>query len=202
MDAQPDPEKPAPVRDRILASARSILEHEGFKSLSTRSVANLAGCSIGTIYNHFRDFDDVVLHLNAETITRLSEALDTAAKEPPSLRPAALVDAYFDFLEMHEASWSALFQHYPPPGYELPEWYRETITSTVRKVIDALQELATDISPSERDGLVVALWSGLHGLASLDRQSKLATVTPAASARELGHILVRSALKGAGWDGK
>jgi AcrR family transcriptional regulator len=202
MDARPDPEKSAPVRERILASARSILEEEGFKALSTRSVANLAGCSIGTIYNHFHDFDDVVLHLNAGTVTSLSEALEVAARQPPSSRPKALVDAYFDFLEQHEASWSALFQHYPPPGYELPEWYRETIAGTVRKVIDALQDLATGISAPEREGLVVALWSGLHGLASLDRQSKLSTVTPAASARELGHILVRSALKGAGWDGK
>jgi AcrR family transcriptional regulator len=202
MDATSAAEKPAPIRERILCAARAMLEEEGFAALSTRSVAARAGCSIGTIYNHFRDFDDVVLHLNAETVGWLSAALDVATDQPAASRPAALVDAYFDFLEAHELSWSALFQHYLPVGYELPEWYREVIASTVRKVIEALQDLAADVSPAEREGLVVALWSGLHGLASLDRQSKLSTVTPGASARGLSHILVRSALRGAGWNGK
>ena len=67
--------KPVSTRERILESARAILVEEGFRALSTRAVATRAGCSIGTIYNHFRDFDDVVLHLNAETLTQLGEAL-------------------------------------------------------------------------------------------------------------------------------
>lgn len=194
--------KPVSTRERILESARAILVEEGFRALSTRAVATRAGCSIGTIYNHFRDFDDVVLHLNAETLTQLGEALAAAAKNPPAKRPSALVDAYFDFVEANEASWSALFQHYPPPGYDLPDWYRATIESVVRGAIGALDELLAGTPDEERDGLVIALWSGLHGLASLDRQSKLATVTPGASARTLGHLLVSSALRGAGWTGR
>lgn len=190
---------PSPVRERILASARTLLEEDGFRALSTRTVAARAGCSIGTIYNYFRDFDDVVLHLNAETVTWLVDALADAAQVATADRPAALVDAYFDFLEAHEASWGALFQHYPPPGYELPAWYQAVVGRAVRTVIDALQALAPDMSPGEREGLVIALWAGLHGLASLDRQSKLSTVANGAQARQLGHVLVRSALKGAGW---
>lgn len=190
-----------PVRERILAAARALLEEDGFHALSTRSVATRANCSIGTIYNYFRDFDDVVLHLNAETVEGLRSALAEVAAVPMEKRPAALVDAYFDFVEAHEASWGALFQHFPPAGYALPQWYHAVIERTVRLVIDALQDLVGTMAAPEREGLVIALWSGLHGLASLDRQSKLATVRADASARNLGHILVTTALRGAGWKG-
>lgn len=193
--------KPAPVRDRILGAARMLLEEGGFQALSTRGVATSAGCSIGTIYNHFHDFDDVVLHLNAETVEQLRGALSEAAASPAAVRAAALVDAYFDFVEAHQTAWDALFQHYPPPAYELPDWYRAVIGETVRLVIDALQDLAAAMPAPEREGLMIALWSGLHGLASLDRQSKLTTVHKGATARALGHVLVRTALKGAGWNG-
>jgi AcrR family transcriptional regulator len=189
------------MRQRILDAARDILLSEGFRGLSIRTISASVGCSVGTIYNYFADFDDVVLHLNAETISRLDEVLRAACAEPPVRRPAALVDAYFDFLHANDAAWRALFEHHVDAGYTLPGWYRSVIDMTVAHVVEAFGPLLPDMGQADRAELIVGLWAGLHGLASLDREGKLATVATGGSARATGHLLVKTALRGAGWRG-
>jgi AcrR family transcriptional regulator len=189
------------MRQRILDAARDILLSEGFRGLSIRTISASVGCSVGTIYNYFSDFDDVVLHLNAETIRALDEVLRAACAEPPVRHPAALVDAYFDFLHANDAAWRALFEHHVDAGYTLPGWYRSVIDMTVAHVVEAFGPLLPDMGQADRAELIVGLWAGLHGLASLDREGKLATVATGGSARATGHLLVKTALRGAGWRG-
>ena len=49
------------TRQRILDAARDIVLAQGFRGLSIRTIATAVDCSVGTIYNYFADFDDVVL---------------------------------------------------------------------------------------------------------------------------------------------
>lgn len=188
------------TRERILAAAREIILSQGFRGLSIRTISTAVGCSVGTIYNYFADFDDVVLHLNAETIARLDEVLQAAVASPLLWQPSSLVDAYFDFLEENDAAWRALFEHHLPRDYRLPDWYREGVDTLVAHVVEAFAPLLPQLSREQCAELIVGLWASLHGLASLDREDKLSTVSTGSSARAIGQFLVRTALRGAGSD--
>ncbi|GLS22306.1 TetR family transcriptional regulator [Labrys miyagiensis] len=186
------------TRQRILDAARDIIQQQGFRGLSIRTIASAVNCSVGTIYNHFCDFDDIVLHLNAETIARLDAVLEEAVFGQPDWRPSALVDVYFDFLELNNAAWRALFEHHLPRDYRVPDWYREGVDTLVGHVVAAFAPLLPHLSREDCAELIVGLWAGLHGLASLDQEDKLSTVSVGSSARKVGQMLVRTALRGAG----
>lgn len=186
-------------RDGLVVAARRIVRDHGFKQLTIRRVAEEFGCSVGTIYNSVADFDDLVLRMNVETIVLLDAAMTPALCAPLQERPAAIVEAYFDFVASHDALWSALFEHHMPVETVLPDWYRAALDGVVARVCHGLAEGL----PADRGQvvahLVVALWAALHGLSGLGREDRLSTVVANSSARALGHLLVSNALKGAGW---
>lgn len=49
------------MKGYFLEATREILKGEGLKAISARSVAERAGYSFATIYNYFRDINDLVL---------------------------------------------------------------------------------------------------------------------------------------------
>jgi AcrR family transcriptional regulator len=193
--AQASAEPVESMREALLAAATGVLEGEGFDRLSVRSVAAAAGCSIGTVYNYFADFDELVLHLNAETVKRLAAAMTAAAARRPQHVPRALVDSYFDFLEAEPRRWQAMFQLYPPKTYRLPAWYRRAVEAAVAAIAAALLPSLGAVAPRRRRDLIVSLWAALHGLSMLDQQGKLSTVAGAPPARSLAHLLVAAALR-------
>src|SRR3954453_24214577 len=48
------------VRARLVAAAQGVLQREGLPAVTVRRVAAEAGLSVGVLYNHFRDADDLV----------------------------------------------------------------------------------------------------------------------------------------------
>jgi AcrR family transcriptional regulator len=54
-----------------LDAARRITEREGLRGLRARQIARDIGYTIGTLYNLFEDLDDLILHLNGETLDAL-----------------------------------------------------------------------------------------------------------------------------------
>ena len=54
-----------------LDAAESIVREDGFPALTARKVAARIGYTAGTLYNIFRNQDDLIIHLNARTLGRL-----------------------------------------------------------------------------------------------------------------------------------
>lgn len=50
----------APRRVKLVAATKELLLSSGINAPSTKRVAELAGVSVGTIYNHFIDIDDLI----------------------------------------------------------------------------------------------------------------------------------------------
>src|ERR1700759_1039476 len=59
----------------MIETARTIISAKGLRSLKVRDVAEAAGCSIGSVYNEFGDFDGLILTVNRETVLALSARL-------------------------------------------------------------------------------------------------------------------------------
>lgn len=176
-----------------LAAASQIATEEGLRGVTVRRVAERIGYAPGTIYNLFDNLDDLIVQVNGETLARLGAELATAGQGEPRLRARHLTDAYFDFIERAPRLWAMLFEHRLPERVLLPEWYRDALDALVDRVATALEPSMLDLPPSERRRAVVAMWAGLHGIATLAVSRKLELVG-AFSPRELGHLVVGSIL--------
>lgn len=69
-----------PTRDELLDAAERVIRREGLGGATTRAIAFEAGCSEGSLYNHFSDKGDLIAEVMA---TRLP-AFIQAAKELPA----------------------------------------------------------------------------------------------------------------------
>lgn len=65
--------------DAIIEAAARILEEQGHGSFTTNAVADLAGTSIGTLYQYFPDKDALLGALIARETSRLVEDVETAS---------------------------------------------------------------------------------------------------------------------------
>ena len=63
------------VRAEILVAAERLAIERGFGGVTTKEVARAAGCSEGSIYNHFRDRSDLLAQVVAARVIAVSQSL-------------------------------------------------------------------------------------------------------------------------------
>jgi len=51
------------LRQRILEAAEQVIRANGLARTTTKDIAHIAGCSEGSLYNHFRSKEDLFLHV-------------------------------------------------------------------------------------------------------------------------------------------
>lgn len=150
MPRQPDPE----LEQRILAAASRLWARGGEKSLTMRAVAKAAGTTTPTVYERYRDREDIRRALRLKTRRELFAALT---------RTETLHDAIARQLEFamdHTHAYEVLFDgvgkppslHEPWPSFNL---MRERLG----------RELGGN--PREHNRLMLAIWSLMHGTAML-----------------------------------
>jgi AcrR family transcriptional regulator len=91
--------------DAILDAAEQTLADQGIHEASMSAIAARAGVSVGTLYNHFHDRNDLVLALfrvrREAFLTSIDAALAASAKLPFRDQLAALVGGMLRYLEAH-----------------------------------------------------------------------------------------------------
>lgn len=161
-----------------LDAAESIIRDDGFPALTARRVATRIGYAPGTLYNVFRNQDELILHLNARTLERLDAELRAVplvgATEPDI---AALATAYVGFIAGNAELWQVLFDHRIAGGDDLPEWYQAQIDRMMALVEQALTPLFPSPDREARRDSARLLWSAIHGVCSLAVGGKLGVVT-------------------------
>ena len=157
-----------------LAAAREIAEKEGLRALTARRIAREIGYTIGTLYNLFDNFDDLIVHLNGTTLDTLYEAVaGQRLDEEPEAALRALARAYIRFTNDHPNLWSMLFEPSAPHGEQLPDWYHEKVRGLLGLAEQALASLFPAGQEERRHHSARVLWSGLHGICSLARAGAL-----------------------------
>ena len=169
------------VRTLALKAAREVAAAEGWRGLTARKVATRIGYSVGTLYNVFRDLDDMIIAVNGETLDALFLDLQTArtakTTEAPEEALRALAEAYVAFIDRHPNLWDILFEHRLPPGRKLPSWYDEKLARLLGLLEQAIAPLFGDADRAERGRAARVLWCAMHGICSLARSGKLGIVS-------------------------
>jgi AcrR family transcriptional regulator len=145
-----DPE----LEQRILGAASRLWARGGEKSLTMRAVAKAAGTTTPTVYERYRDRDDILLALRLKTRSELFAKLS---------RTRTLHDAIHSYLKFaldNPHAYEVLFDgvgkppslHEPWPSFNL-----------MRERLAALLHCA----PRQQNRLMLAIWSVMHGSAML-----------------------------------
>lgn len=149
--------------------ASRIVEQEGFQALTARKVAAGIGYTVGTLYHIFRNFDDLVLHVNGRTLDEMGSRIASQARKrrKPDARIRAMAEHYVKFATDHPNRWRLVFEHQSPPGHQEPEQVKQRRDAMFELVAENLRALAPQRAASEITHTATALWSGIHGICIL-----------------------------------
>lgn len=181
----------------VLATGRVIIMKGGISALGARRIAREIGYTVGTLYNIFEDFDDIILQINGETLDELNRQFEN--KFSPGKDTVStilnLTDIYLDFIDQNLRLWQTIFEYNWREGQrDLPAWYQEKIDRLFAWVENALEDLTgSDSLSGSRSARV--LWAGVHGICILNLTGKLAHVDQD-SARDMVRTLVINFLHG------
>jgi len=150
LPRRPDPE----LEQHILDAASRLWARGGEKALTMRAVAKAAGTTTPTVYERYRDRDDILRALRLKTRHDLFAALSRTR----TLRQA--VQRQLEFALEHSYAYEVLFDgvakppslHEPWPSFNL---MRERIANRLGG------------TPREHTRIMLAIWSMMHGAAML-----------------------------------
>lgn len=150
MPRQADPQ----LEQRILDAACRLWSRGGEKALTMRGVAKAASTTTPTLYERYRDRDDILRSLRIRTRSELFAALSRTR----SLTQAC--QRYLEFALEHRHAYEVLFD-----GFAQPPSLHEPWPSFNLMRLRLAQRLGGD--PRKHTRLMLSLWSLLHGTAML-----------------------------------
>jgi len=183
------------IQNMAINAAAKIVETEGFQSLTARKVASKIGYTVGTLYHVFRNFDDLVIHMNAQTIDEMAVLIQkkVGKKRNPETRIRIMAAVYVDYATEHPDRWRLVFEHQAPRGVPTPELMKLRRDVMFEMVAENLRELSPNHIPQEVAHTATVLWSGIHGICILALTGKL-YLGGAFSMAKLVDTLIDSAL--------
>ncbi len=165
------------IQAMALRAGTELLDQGGMSAVSARKIALHIDYTVGTLYLVFENLDDILLHLNYQTLQHLYDELikRVPQKLSPLQRLKALAAAYVWFAQQYENRWRMVYEHNSLIQSELADKYRQLSQSLLLLVEQELTKLAMQ-NHVELDNIVRearALWGGVHGICILSLNDKL-----------------------------
>lgn len=173
------------MRGRILDTALEIIIDEGFDSLSVRKIASKIGVTATTIYNYYKNKDELNLMIRLRGFAALHDLLLERA-EPfgtPEDRIMAMIRGYAEFGITNSSYYEIMFSLNTPkyldyrgtPIEALASREKQVALSCMALFTEAISDYASDLNGEKALYIwdqVVMFWSDLHGMITL-RNSRL-----------------------------
>ena len=162
-------EKRQELRTRLINAAESLIEENGLRGLKARDITAKAGCALGALYNAVEDLDELITLVNSRSLSQLGKALHAAV--PHNVSPEdtmqALAKGYVDYALNHTNLWSAIFNHRPMNGAEIPQWHQAEYAVLIEEIIAPLAHMRPDLNPDELRIRAQTLFASVHGVVQL-----------------------------------
>lgn len=170
---------PEELRRLIVGATRGIVEKKGLAELSAREIARAIGYSAGTIYNVFKNLDELLLTVQVEM---LDDAVLRLSGVPKDCHATDYLDQiasnYIDFALENSRLWNLLFQHQVPPSAPVPTHLHDNVNKLIELVKTGLAPLMPGSKPEAIDRAARVLWAGVHGITAIAVTQKSPTMTP------------------------
>ncbi|WP_434054819.1 MAG: TetR/AcrR family transcriptional regulator [Roseibium sp.] len=155
-------------------ASKKIVEKEGLRGLRARQIARDIGYTIGTLYNLFEDLDDLIMHMNGETLDQLlEECSNVELTQDPNRDLELLVQCYLTFTHENAKLWNAVFEHKLPEDRPVPEWFSQKVSNLLQMIERALAPILTGRSDAEIHQHARILWMSLFGMTVLEGSGRL-----------------------------
>lgn len=163
------------LREMALSAAETLLDQQGSEALSTRKIAAAIGYSAGSLYQIFRNYDDLCWQLNQRTLAALLTELETGVASDAAQTEALqhYAHCYLAFARQWPQRWSLLFEHSTPLDLETPETLERAIAGLFSRIEQPLSQLFPAQSAAQISAAARTLWAGVHGIAVLQAHNKL-----------------------------
>ena len=162
---QEAPVEPTDLRQRILDTARQLLDEQGTAALSLREVARRAGVTHQAPYHHFADRETILAELVTHGFEELAQRLGAANDHPGPAREILVASgiAYVGFALDQPGVFRIMFR----PDVCDPGRFPRALAAGER-ARGELQRLVRLVHGGADDaGLAAMHWAQVHGLAVL-----------------------------------
>ncbi|WP_199572456.1 TetR/AcrR family transcriptional regulator [Streptomyces murinus] len=150
MRKEPRQERSRQMVERIVTAGRSVLARDGYARFVTTRVAEEAGISPGSLYQYFRDKDELLTVLMerywAETGDRVAASLADRLNDPPDRLIRNAVEALLFALE-HDSQLLRVVVEEVPPRYS-----EAHLHALRRRIQDLGSAYLAGRAPGERSG--------------------------------------------------
>lgn len=181
------------LTEKLLEVATNRIDQSGLENLRARDVTNGAGCALGTLYKCYEDLDDLIIHVNSETLGKMREALIEAVSDisdaPEALKVLAF--AYLDFAINHQNLWSAVFKHRLRDGESTPEWHMLENKALLELIAKPMSEISPELSQQQLQARTRTYFAAVHGIVSISLQDRFISLSGEVLRAELGHFVGR-----------
>lgn len=160
-------------RHRIIDIATQLIAEGGIEALKARPLAQLAGVSVGTIYNSFSDLDALLFHVNAQTYDRLLVVLQAHQASADAARTDEtdavddllhLCRCYLNFVTANAPTWTAVLVFNRRQKTGVPDWYRARERALFDIARAAIARVPGGNAPETGDLAARALWAAIEGI--------------------------------------
>ena len=162
------------LKAMAIEAGLEIIINDGLNALSTRKISKKIGYTVGTLYNIFKNLDDLIGQINLGTITKMVKAImaQNSQNMTPEEELIQIGYNYISFAYNNFNRWNALFLHQIPEGSKLPdknfEHFLELHSYLVRTILKIDKFSEDDAKLHSK-----ILWSSVHGICILGITQKI-----------------------------
>jgi AcrR family transcriptional regulator len=161
------------LRDALLKAAEEALTDMPIEKVSLREIARRAGVSHAAPKHHFTSLGQLFGEVVARGFERFVESLETATDQDPDQSPhgrmLAMSRAYLRFAAAHPATYGLMFGKRDNVVQRTPRM----TTSMFAAWAQLENQVAEVVGPTRAQTSAVAVWSMVHGCATLKIDQKL-----------------------------
>jgi len=147
----------------IVAEGHRQISEVGFARFSAREVAKRIGYSIGTLYNVFGSYDQLILAINGRTLDLWRAHLEARIDRAQGDRLHCAIEAYFEFAFANRHAWTAVYDFHLPEDAEPPEEYRRKVMAIFDIVVAEIARSLPENRRHEAAALARSLLATVHG---------------------------------------
>ncbi|MET9269823.1 TetR/AcrR family transcriptional regulator [Kribbella sp. NPDC003557] len=147
--------------DRLVQAGVELLEEDGLSELTLRAIARRTGVSHGAPRRYFPTHNALLAAIAATGLQDLAARLEPDGDGPPEEQLVVAARKYLEFAAERPGMFDLIFRH------DLLAGAGSNLRATSLPLFRTFVELVAQLRPTDAELRATALWTNLHGLATL-----------------------------------